>query len=152
MFKDFRGQYVELYNDPAYEAAGITYEFIQHDISVLWQNVLRGIHGDRKTAKLVSCLHGAFYLVVVNNIPESPQYRQWTAFTLSDRNREQVLVPPGFGNGHVVLTESAMFHYEQTTTYDRSSQFTLLWKDLDLKIWWPVQNPIISQRDGGISA
>ena len=76
VFEDFRGHYVELYNDPAYKAAGISYEFIQDDISVSRQNVLRGIHGDRKTAKLVSCLHGAFYLVVVNNIPESPQFRK----------------------------------------------------------------------------
>jgi dTDP-4-dehydrorhamnose 3,5-epimerase len=151
-FEDFRGHYVELYNDPAYKAAGIAHEFIQDDISISRQNVLRGIHGDRKTAKLVSCLHGAFYLVVVNNIPESPQFRKWTAFTLSDRNREQVLIPPGFGNGHAVLTETAMFHYKQTTTYDRSSQFTLQWNDPDLKIWWPIRNPIISQRDSGISA
>jgi dTDP-4-dehydrorhamnose 3,5-epimerase len=151
VFEDFRGQYVELYNDPAYKAAGIAHRFIQDDISVSRQNVLRGIHGDRSTAKLVSCLYGAFYLVVVNNIPESPQYRRWTAFTLSDRNREQVLIPPGFGNGHAVLTETAIFHYKQTTTYERSSQFTLLWNDPELKIWWPVHNPIVSQRDSGAS-
>lgn len=147
LFEDFRGQYVELYNAPAYRAAGIAYDFIQDDISVSRHNVLRGVHGDYRTAKLVSCLHGAFYLVVVNNIRESPQFRQWTAFTLSDRNRAQVLVPPGFGNGHLVLTETAIFHYKQTTAYDRSSQFTLLWNDPELKIWWPVGNPIVSQRD-----
>jgi dTDP-4-dehydrorhamnose 3,5-epimerase len=152
IFEDFRGHYVELYNAPAYRAAGIEYEFIQDDISVSRQHVLRGVHGDRKTAKLISCLHGAFYLVVVNNIPDSPQYRQWTAFTLSDRNRNQVLVPPGFGNGHVVLTEFAIFHYKQNTTYDRESQFTLLWNDPDLNIWWPIKNPIVSQRDSQLSA
>ena len=151
IFEDFRGQYVELYNAPAYKAAGIHYEFIQDDISVSRKNVLRGIHGDRKTAKLVSCLYGAFYLVVINNIPESPQYRQWTAFTLSDRNRSQVLIPPGFGNGHTILTETAMFYYKQTTTYDRASQFTLLWNDPELKIWWPIKDPIISQRDSALS-
>jgi dTDP-4-dehydrorhamnose 3,5-epimerase len=147
VFEDFRGQYVELYNAPAYKAAGILHEFVEDDISVSRKNVLRGIHGDRRTAKLVSCLYGAFYLVVVNNIPESPQYRQWTALTLSDRNRSQVLVPPGFGNGHAVLTETAIFHYKQSATYDRASQFTLLWDDPELKIWWPIKHPIISQRD-----
>ena len=69
-FEDFRGHYVELYNAATYKAAGVEYDFIQDDISISRQHVLRGIHGDRKTAKLVSCLHGAFYLVVVNNIPE----------------------------------------------------------------------------------
>jgi len=150
-FEDFRGQYVELYNVPAYKAAGIQYDFIQDDISVSRQHVLRGIHGDQKTAKLISCLHGAFYLVVINNIPASPQYRQWTAFTLSDRNRQQVLVPPGFGNGHVVLTDSAMFHYKQSSTYDRPSQFTLRWNDPELKLWWPIANPIVSERDSALS-
>jgi dTDP-4-dehydrorhamnose 3,5-epimerase len=85
-FEDFRGHYIELYNAPAYRAAGIDYDFIEDDISISRQHVLRGIHGDEKTAKLVSCLHGAFYLVVVNNLPSSPQYRKWAAFTLSDRN------------------------------------------------------------------
>jgi dTDP-4-dehydrorhamnose 3,5-epimerase len=151
-FEDYRGHYVELFNAPAYRAAGVSYDFIQDDISISRKHVLRGIHGDRKTAKLVSCLHGAFYLVVINNIPDSPQYRQWTSFTLSDANRKQVLIPPGFGNGHVVLTDSAMFHYKQTTTYDRGSQFTLLWNDPELKLWWPIRDPIVSQRDSGVSA
>jgi dTDP-4-dehydrorhamnose 3,5-epimerase len=150
-FEDYRGYYVEIYNDEGYRAAGINYDFIQDDISVSRKHVLRGVHGDQKTAKLVSCLHGAYYLVVVNNIEGSPQYRQWTSFTLSEHNRQQVLIPPGFGNGHVVLTETAIFHYKQTTTYDRSSQFTLIWNDPSLKLWWPVRDPIVSQRDSAVS-
>jgi dTDP-4-dehydrorhamnose 3,5-epimerase len=152
VFEDFRGQYVELYNDQVYKAAGIDWAFVQDDISVSRRHVLRGIHGDDRTAKLVSCLQGAFYLVVINNIAGSKQYRQWDAFTLSDQNRKQVLIPPGFGNGHVVMTETAIFHYKQTTTYDRSSQFTLLWNDPELGLWWPVKNPIVSQRDQGVGA
>jgi len=149
-FEDFRGQYVELYNEAEYRAAGIDFHFIQDDISVSRQHVLRGIHGDQKTAKLVSCLHGTFYLVVVNNVPGSPQQGKWTSFTLSDRNRKQVLIPPGFGNGHVVLTERAIFHYKQNTVYERASQFTILWNDPQVNIWWPIKNPIISARDEGL--
>lgn len=126
------------------------WKFVQDDISVSRRHVLRGVHGDYATTKLVSCLQGAFYLVVVNNILNSPQFRQWQGFTLSEHNRQQILVPPGFGNGHVVLTETAMFHYKQTTEYDRSSQFTLLWNDPMLDIWWPIANPITSPRDSGI--
>jgi dTDP-4-dehydrorhamnose 3,5-epimerase len=148
-FEDYRGCYVELYSAPEYRAAGIEYDFVQDDISISRRNVLRGIHGDQKTAKLVSCLHGAFYLVVINNIPGSTQYRRWAAFTLSEQNREQVLVPPGFGNGHLVLTETAIFHYKQTTTYDRASQFTLVWNDPQLGVFWPIREPIVSQRDSG---
>jgi dTDP-4-dehydrorhamnose 3,5-epimerase len=149
IFEDFRGSYVELYNEPEYRAAGIAWNFIQDDISMSRCHVLRGIHGDDRTAKLVTCLVGAFYLVVINNIRDSAQYRQWEAFTLSEHNRHQVLIPPGFGNGHLVMTEIAVFHYKQSTAYDRSSQFTLAWNDPELGIWWPIDNPILSKRDQG---
>ena len=149
IFEDFRGHYVETYNKGLYCSSGIPIEFIQDDISVSRRDVLRGIHGDDKTWKLISCLHGSFYFVVVNYDPASPQYRQWASFTLSDTNRLQVLVPPKFGNGHLILSESAIFHYKQTTNYDRAGQFTITWNDPDLKIWWPIQNPILSERDQG---
>lgn len=148
-FEDFRGEYVEIYNQELYNAAGITTDFVQDDISVSSLHVLRGIHGDSKTTKLVSCLHGRFYLAVVNNIAGHPQYGQWDAFTLSDKNRQQVLIPAGFGNGHVVLSETAMFHYKQNSNYDRSSQFTIVWNDPKFNIWWPIKAPILSRRDEG---
>lgn len=149
IFEDFRGHYVETYNKRLYHDIGIDQDFIQDDISVSRRHVLRGIHGDGKTWKLISCLQGSFYMVVINNDPESSQYRKWTSFTLSDTNRLQVLVPPKFGNGHVVMSEQAIFHYKQTTDYDRSGQFTLVWNDPSLNIWWPVRDPIVSERDQG---
>lgn len=149
-FEDFRGSYVEIYNKDIYHEHGIEVEFIQDDISTSSRHVLRGLHGDGQTWKLVSCLYGSFYLVVVNNDPASPQYRKWMSFTLSDVNRHQVLIPPRFANGHVVLSERAIFHYKQNTQYDRASQFTLLWDDPELGLWWPIKNPIISRRDQGL--
>jgi dTDP-4-dehydrorhamnose 3,5-epimerase len=148
-FEDFRGSYVEIYNKKLFQDAGLTQDFIQDDISTSYRNVLRGIHGDSKTWKLVSCLKGSFYLVVVNNDSSSPQFRKWEGFTLSDVNRRQILIPPRFGNGHLVLSESAIFHYKQTTDYDREGQFTLLWNDTEFDIWWPTDNPILSRRDSG---
>ncbi len=121
VFEDFRGHYIETYNRNAYFTAGIPIDFIQDDISVSHRHVLRGIHGDSTTWKLISCLQGSFYLVVVNNDPNSSQYREWAAFTLSDSNRLQILVPPNFGNGHLVMSERAIFHYKQSTEYDRAS-------------------------------
>ena len=151
LFEDFRGEYVEIYNRELANAAGITVDFVQDDISVSTQNVLRGIHGDDTTWKLISCLQGRFYLVVVNYDETSPQYRQSEAFTLSDRNRLQVLVPPRFGNGHLVLSEQAIFHYKQSSYYDRGRQFTLAWDDPALALWWPTRDPIVSQRDQGVA-
>ena len=149
-FQDFRGDYVEIYNERIYKESGIDYHFIQDDISVSRKHVLRGIHGDSDTAKLVTCLHGAFYLIVVNNDPNSTQYRKWQSFSMSDKERKQILIPPKFGNGHVVLTESAIFHYKQTTEYDRTGQFTIAWNDPEWDLWWPIANPITSVRDRGI--
>ena len=76
IFEDFRGIYVELYNKELYKELGV--EFLQDDISTSYKNVLRGIHGNNDTYKLVSCLYGSFYLVVVNNNPASNQYKKWS--------------------------------------------------------------------------
>jgi len=147
VFEDFRGEYVETYNAEEYARLGIACRFVQDDISVSRQNVLRGIHGDAETWKLISCLHGSFYLVVVNCDLESRCFGKWQSFTLSDRNRHQVLVPPKHGNGHLVLSEKAIFHYKQTTYYNPKGQFTYKWNDSKLNIWWPTKNPIVSRRD-----
>jgi len=147
VFEDFRGQYVETYNDKLYAEHGITAKFVQDDISVSSRHVLRGIHGDAETWKLVSCHYGKFYLVVVNCDKQSRSFGQWQSFVLSDANRLQVLIPPKHGNGHVVLSDQAIFHYKQSSYYNPSGQFTYKWDDPALKIWWPVKQPLLSQRD-----
>ena len=96
---------------------------------------------------MISCLEGEFYLVVVNNIPDHKQFRQWVSFNLSEYNRYQVFVPPGFGNGHLVLTDRAIFSYKQSSYYNPKGQFTLLWDDPQLNLHWPINNPILSKRD-----
>jgi len=150
VFKDHRGEYIETWNlDDCFHNIWPE-DFVQDDISVSYYNVLRGIHGDYKTWKLVSCLHGTIYLVVVNNML-GPQYHEYTQFILSDQNHQQVLIPPGFGNGHLVLSPKAIFHYKQSTYYDPESQFTLKWNDPELAIDWPLNLcnglPIMSERD-----
>ena len=120
IFQDFRGTYVETYNERLYNEAGVKVKFVQDDISVSKRNMLRGIHGDAETWKLVSCLFGQF-----------------------------LLVPPKFGNGHLTLSELAIFQYKQSTYYDRARQFTILWNDPKLNIQWPIKDPILSRRDEG---
>jgi dTDP-4-dehydrorhamnose 3,5-epimerase len=147
VFEDHRGEYIEIYNEEAYRKLGITVKFVQDDISMSTQHVLRGIHGDAETWKLISCLYGKFYLVVVNCDTESEQFGRWQSFVLSDRNRHQVLVPPKYGNGHLIMSDRAIFHYKQNTYYNPRGQFTYRWDDPKLKIWWPVKNPLLSPRD-----
>ena len=147
VFEDFRGEYVETYNEALYRDHGIDAKFIQDDISVSSRHVLRGIHGDSTTWKLISCLYGRFYLLVVNADNDSEDFGKWQSFVLSDKNRMQVLVPPKHGSAHLVLSETAIFHYKQSTYYDRSTQFTYKWNDPRFNTWWPIDNPILSQRD-----
>ena len=147
IYEDFRGCYVETYNEKAYKENGIDVDFVQDDISVSTKFVLRGLHGDAETHKLISCHYGRFYFVVANCDERSPNFGQWQSFLLSAENRYQVLVPPKYGNGHLVLSDQAVFHYKQTTYYNPIGQFTYKWDDPRLGIWWPINNPILSQRD-----
>jgi len=146
-FKDHRGEFVETYNEAVYKENGIDIHFIQDDISVSKKNVLRGIHGDDVTWKLVSSLHGKIFFVVVNCAAESENFGKWQSFILSDENRQQVLVPPGYGNAHLVLSDTAIFSYKQSAYYDRSRQFSYKWNNPEFNIEWPIRNPILSQRD-----
>ena len=147
VFEDHRGYYIETYNEDVYKKNGIDVKFVQDDISVSKKNVLRGIHGDRETWKLISCLEGEFYLVLINNDESSSQYKQRASFTLSEQNRIQILVPPRFGVGHLVISKRAIFHYKQSTYYNPKEQFTIVWNDPEYKIFWPSKNPILSKRD-----
>lgn len=145
-FKDHRGKYVESFNLQDFNKFK-KINFLQDDFSISKKNVLRGFHGDTKTWKLVSCIHGKFLLVVVNNVKKDPQYLKTFKIMLSDKKYQQVLIPPKFGNAHLVLSDKAIFHYKQSTYYDRAGQFTIKWNDPRLKIQWPIKKPILSKRD-----
>jgi dTDP-4-dehydrorhamnose 3,5-epimerase len=132
IYEDFRGTNFESYNASNYYK--IPNQFVVDSISTSRQHVLRGIHGDSKTTKLISCLYGTIYF-------------QWQSFTLSDQNKHQVLVPPGFGNAHLVMSDHCVFSYKLDQYYDRESQFTLKWNDDRFNIYWPIKNPILSERD-----
>ena len=148
-FKDFRGKYLEIYNNNVFfKKTRKKIKFIQDDISVSKKNVLRGIHGDFKTWKLITCLDGEFTLLVVNNLKNHKEFKKYQFFNLSDKNNMQILVPPGFGNAHYVKTKKAIFHYKQSTLYNRKSQFTINWKDSNYNFKWPKRiKPIMSKRD-----
>ena len=96
-FEDHRGSYMELYDSEKFNSNPKlqTIEFVQDDISISRKNVLRGLHGDFQTTKLVTVLKGSAYALVADNRPDSPTYRSWQAFTLSEQNRNQLLLPPG---------------------------------------------------------
>jgi dTDP-4-dehydrorhamnose 3,5-epimerase len=144
-FEDFRGELYTLFKQEEHELV------FNHDkVSVSRQNVLRGMHGDSKSWKLITCLSGVVYLVVVDNRPESPNYLKWDSIILSETNRKQVLIPPMFANGHLVLSNTAVFFYKWSYPGeypDVKDQFTLKWNDSKVNIHWPIDSPILSKRD-----
>ena len=145
-FSDFRGEYIESFNLKQFlKFKKIKYN--QDDFSISKKNVLRGFHGDTKTWKLVSCVHGEFDLYVLNYCKNSKQFLKTIKFNLSDKKYQQILIPPKFGNAHLVKSKKAIFHYKQSTYYNRKIQFTVKWDDPRLKIVWPIKKPILSKRD-----
>jgi dTDP-4-dehydrorhamnose 3,5-epimerase len=93
-------------------------------------------------------LYGTIYFVVLDKREESKTFNQWISFTLSDRNKHQVLVPPGCGNAHLVMSDECVFSYKLDAYYERSTQFTIKWNDDRYGIYWPIKYPILSERDG----
>lgn len=147
IFEDFRGQFVETYSEKLYKENGIDVTFVQDDISFSKKDVLRGIHGDSETWKLLSCLYGKLYFVVVNCDQESQDFGKWQSFILSDENRIQILTPPKHGNAYLVQSPDGLFSYKQSTYFVHGRQFSYRWDDPRFNISWPIQNPILSERD-----
>lgn len=151
VFYDFRGEYVETFNVRDYvfqDGSGVDIKFVEDDISVSRRGTLRGLHGDSTTWKLIQCLYGEFYYVVVDMRNSSPSYLQWQAFSLNDKNRTQVLVPAGCANGHQCISDACIFSYKQSQHYSGAdTQFTVRWDDPKLGIYWPIKEPILSSRD-----
>ena len=144
---DYRGDLWTLWTDQ-FVPNGLTYN---HDkVSTSRRNVIRGVHGDFKSHKLVTCLYGEIYLVVVDNRKDSPTYQQWDHIILDDKKRTQVLIPPGVGNGFCVLSHKSVFHYKWSYKGeypDVDEQFTIKWDDPKVDINWPITDPILSKRD-----
>lgn len=154
VFEDFRGVFVEMYNEKEYtkaifEHTGKEVKFLQDNISCSFRNVLRGIHGDPETWKLINCLKGKVYVVIVDCDEESEDFGKWQSFVLSEKNMHQILVPPKFGTSHLVLSDDAALNYKQSTYYNPEvlKQFTYRYDEPRFNIWWPIKNPILSQRD-----
>lgn len=143
IFRDHRGEYVETWNRLLYDTnPHIT--FVQDDISVSRYKVLRGLHGDWITWKLIQCLRGEIFVAIVDCRTENKGTIE--TFILNEQNRHQLLIPPGCANGHLVLSDDCIFSYKQSTYYEgASNQFTLAWDSLNID--WPIKDPILSLRD-----
>lgn len=112
--------------------------------------VLRGIHGDFETYKLIQCLYGKIYQVVVDCRESSSTFLKHDWFILDHSNPLMILVPPGFGNAFQVISDYAVYNYKLAYSglyNDFDKQFTYKWNDRKINIKWPICEPILSERD-----
>lgn len=113
-------------------------------------NVLRGIHGDSKSWKFVTCVYGEITQVVVDLRKHSRTYLNWQSYTINKQEQKMVLIPPGCGNAYYVSSEQAVYHYKlayEGAYIDAAEQFSVRWNDPSIGIKWPVCEPILSKRD-----
>lgn len=150
VFGDERGFFLETFQRDRYkELAGIELEFVQDNHSRSAKGVLRGLHFQKTKpqGKLVRAVSGEVFDVAVDINPASPTYGQYASCILSEQNKRQFWVPPGYAHGFVVLSEFADFEYKCTDYYDPSDEGSLIWSDPDVGIDWPLENPTLSAKD-----
>lgn len=150
VFGDDRGFFLESFNTSRYkEIAGITDTFVQDNHSRSSQGVLRGLHFQKTKpqGKLVRVVSGEVYDVAVDIDPASSTYGCYEGVILSAENKRQFYVPPGYAHGFAVLSASADFEYKCTDYYDPADEGGIIWNDPDIAIEWPIEQPILSDKD-----
>ena len=154
VFREYRGEIFTTFHSEEHPVMRhINYDKSEMSIhgrfSRSYKGVLRGLHWDKKTWKLVQAAVGDIYLVVLDVRETSDTYGEWESYIISERLRNQVLIPPGFANGHYALTD-CMFHYNlfyKDGYVDADEQGVVKWNDPEFQIDWPTTNPILQKRD-----
>tara|TARA_X000000950_G_scaffold201757_1_gene242929 strand:+ start:29341 stop:29898 length:558 start_codon:yes stop_codon:yes gene_type:complete len=147
---DERGFFLETYHEERYKKSlKVDLNFVQDNHSSSTKNVLRGIHFQRRKpqGKLVRVVKGEVFDVAVDLRKHSSTFGKWYAVILSEKNKQQLWVPPGFGHGFLVLSDEADFEYKCTSYYDPLDEESIIWNDKTLQIEWPTTNPIVSKKD-----
>jgi dTDP-4-dehydrorhamnose 3,5-epimerase len=149
VFGDQRGFFMETWNKARYNEAGIHEDFVQDNLSFSRKGVLRGLHfqNPNPQGKLVSVLQGEVFDVAVDIRTGSPTFGQWEALNLSAENKRQFYVPPGCAHGFCVVSDTALFSYKCTDSYNPNAEGSIIWNDPDIGIDWPIAAPELSRKD-----
>ena len=152
VFGDERGFFFESFNALAFaQATGVTAPFVQDNHSHSGKGVLRGLHYQIEQAqgKLVRAVTGEVYDAVVDLRRSSPTFGRCEGFVLSAQNKRMLWVPPGFGHGYYVMSESTDFLYKTTDYYAPQHERCVLWNDPAVGVPWPLSGgePILSGKD-----
>lgn len=149
VFGDERGFFLETWHARRYAETGIPERFVQDNLSRSLKNVLRGLHYQiqRPQGKLVSVIEGKVFDVVADIDPGSETFGRWVGARLSGENNRQLYIPPGYAHGFCVLSDAAYFTYKCTEYYEPALERGVRWDDPLLSIEWPVDDPIVNERD-----
>ncbi|MBN1302411.1 MAG: dTDP-4-dehydrorhamnose 3,5-epimerase [Melioribacteraceae bacterium] len=150
IYTDERGYFFESFSREKYKNIGLPSEFKQDNISRSSSGVIRGLHyqiGNSAQGKLCSVFEGTVLDIAVDIRYGSPTYGQYFSQVLSDENKLQLWIPPGFAHGFSVLSESAVFQYKCTQLYNAESERCIRFDDPDLNIDWKVKEPRLSRKD-----
>ncbi len=149
VFEDHRGYFMETYRKDVFTELGIPYEFLQDNHSRSVKGVVRGLHFQWQPAmaKLMRVTVGSVFLVAVDIRKGSPTLGQWFGLEVSAENKRQVWAPAGFARGFCVLSDVAELQYKCTATYNPATEGSIRWDDPEIGIVWPVENPILSEKD-----
>jgi dTDP-4-dehydrorhamnose 3,5-epimerase len=147
--RDPRGFFLETYRADRYRAAGIGAAFVQDNHSRSVGHTVRGLHLQvgRPQAKLVRVVGGAIYDVAVDVRRGSPTFGRWVGVELSADNFRQCFIPEGFAHGFAVLSDKAEIEYKCSEVYDPATEVGIAWNDPQIAIRWPVEHPLLSERD-----
>jgi dTDP-4-dehydrorhamnose 3,5-epimerase len=149
-FKDLRGQIWTTYTTEFNNDIPEMPQFVHDKFVMSTRGVLRGIHYDEKTYKLVTCVDGQVQQVVVDMRPNSSTFKKWESFNLSSKVPLSILIPPMFGNAFLVKSTSAVYHYKLAYTgdyADAGDQKTVKWDDNNIGIKWDMIPINLSERD-----
>lgn len=151
VFQDERGFFMESYSKKRLKDLGIEADFVLdcHSMSVT-KGVLRGLHFQNPgntQAKLVRVTNGSVYDVIVDLRKDSPTFGKWEGFELTAENFQMLFVPRGFAHGFCTLEDNTEFQYKCDNEYAPASEGAILWNDPTLNISWPVENPMLSEKD-----
>lgn len=149
-FHDSRGFFVERYNEAKFKEHGLPTNFVQDNFSRSAYGVLRGLHFQNTPpqGKLVSCTHGEIFDVAVDVRKDSPTFGKHVSVKLQGDHPAWFWVPAGFAHGFCVTSkEGADVLYKVDNLWSAAGEGSILWSDEDLNIPWPVEKPILSEKD-----
>jgi len=150
LFEDSRGFFAETYQKDRYKKLGILEDFVQDNHCRAMKNSLRGFHYtcNKSQSQILTVISGLIYDVVVDLRRSSPLFGKWVGTYLGGKGQpRQIYMPHGFGHGYCVLSEEANLHYKASNFYDPLDERGLYWNDPAIAVNWPIDNPIVNERD-----